>query len=65
MKNLDTRHRACTITPDKRRCIDRPQLTDGRQTGSYPETGFEEVRTQRSFDESSLPRIGLLAPNSF
>jgi hypothetical protein len=31
----------------------------------WPETGFEEVRTQRSFDESSLPRTGLLARNNF
>jgi hypothetical protein len=31
-----------------------------RQSGSWPETAFEEVKTQRSFDESSLLRTRLL-----
>jgi hypothetical protein len=34
---------------------------DRRQPGGYPETEFEEVKTQRSFNEGSLPRSGLRA----
>jgi hypothetical protein len=41
---MDTRHRDCTITLHKRRCVDRTaQLPDGRQSGGYPETGFGEI----------------------
>ncbi len=41
---MDTRYRDCTITLHKRRCVDRTaQLPDGRPTGSYPETGLEEI----------------------
>ena len=36
-----------------------------RLSGSYPETGFEEMRRQASFGEATFPPTGLLARNNF
>jgi len=36
------------------------QRTNGRQSGDYPETGFEEIGARATLRNTSLPPSGLL-----